>query len=242
MHKPVFLIGWLCKSHLLTADEFERLKTGAEVLEQDAHGLKVLRLQNGDILKFFRVKHLISSARLFSHARSFCRNAKRLEALGIPTITIKQLYALPDTINTAVLYRPLNGSILRDIARSEGLNAALLKQLGIFVADLHRRGVFFRSLHLGNVVRTDTEALGLIDIADLSVRPWSLFCTERIRNFRHLCRLEEDRALIGHDSWQIFSSAYGEAARLHGRCRPKMEQVTKRWFSLTGIVKKRAFK
>ncbi|MEZ0239016.1 MAG: hypothetical protein ACAH06_13240 [Methylophilaceae bacterium] len=94
-------------------DEFERLKTGAEVLEQDAHGLKVLCMPNGDILKLFRVKRLVSSVRLYSHVRSFCRNAERLRALGIPTVTIRQLYHSSDRIHSAVLYQPLPGKTLR---------------------------------------------------------------------------------------------------------------------------------
>lgn len=197
MLKPVFLIGWLRKSHLLTAAEFEQIKSDAEILERDAHGIKVLRLPNGDILKLFRVKHLISSARLYSHARSFCRNADRLGALGIPTVKIKQLFGLTNSSNAAVLYQPLEGRILRQIALTEGLSEITLQQLGAFVAELHARGVYFRSLHLGNVVVTGNGEFGLIDIADLSIRPWGLFFAERLRNFRHICRLEEDRVHIG---------------------------------------------
>ena len=54
------------QSGALSAAELERLCTGAEVLEQDAHGLKVLRLPDGDMLKLFRVKRRWSSARLYS--------------------------------------------------------------------------------------------------------------------------------------------------------------------------------
>jgi hypothetical protein len=60
LYKPVFLTGWLRKSRRLTAEEFEQIKSTAEVLERDAHGIKVLRLSDGDILKLCRVKHLIS--------------------------------------------------------------------------------------------------------------------------------------------------------------------------------------
>lgn len=121
MHTPVFFTGWLRKSRLLTADEFERLKAGAEVLERDANGIKVLRLQNGDILKLFRVKHLVSSARVYSHARSFCRNAERLRLLGVPTVTIRQLFHFPDRIHSAVLYQPLPGTTLRQLALAGAL-------------------------------------------------------------------------------------------------------------------------
>ncbi|HSI94948.1 MAG TPA: toluene tolerance protein [Methylophilaceae bacterium] len=238
MYKPVFFIGWLRKSRQLTAAEFEQFGADAEVLEQDAHGIKVLRLADGDILKLFRVKHLISSARIYSHARSFCRNADRLKAIGIPTMAIKQLFSFTNSSNTAVLYQPLEGRILRQIAQSDGLNDVLLQHFGSFVAKLHSQGVYFRSLHLGNIVVTENGKFGLIDIADLSIRPWKLLFSERMRNFRHICRLEEDRNYIGLDGWNIFSAAYRDAAGLDMNSWQKMASATNPWFSRSGMVRK----
>jgi len=214
LQKPVFLAGWLRKSHLLTADEFERLKAGAEVLEQDEHGIKVLRMPNGDILKLFRVKRLVSSARMYSHARSFCRNAERLHALGIPTVVIRQLFHFPDHLHTAVLYQPLPGKTLRQMALAGELNQAFLKRIAGFVANLHQHGVLFRSLHFGNIVQTREGGLGLIDIADLSIQPFALSCTARLRNFRHLCRLAPDRLAFGKKGWELFLQTYCEASHL----------------------------
>ena len=219
MRAPVFLTGWLRKSHPLTADEFDRLKAGAEVLEQDAHGIKVLRLPDGNILKLFRVKRLVSSARLYSHARSFCRNAERLEALGIPTVQVQRLYHFPDGVHTAVMYRPLRGTTLRQLALAGPLDQALLERMAIFVALLHQRGVLFRSLHFGNILQTPDGRLGLIDIADLGIRPFALGCAARLRNFRHLCRLAPDRLAFGKEGWETFLHAYRAAAEL--RCNRK---------------------
>jgi len=219
-------------------DEFARLKTGAEVLEQDAHGIKVLRLPNGDILKLFRVKHLISSAHIFSHARSFCRNADRLQSLGVPTVRIKQLYEIAGSTNTAVLYAPLPGRVLRQIARDEGLRDELLQKYGEFVAYLHNHGVLFRSFHLGNIVVGDDGELGLIDIADLSIRPWKLLCMERFRNFRHIFRLAEDRTYIRTEGWSIFSAAYLRSARKRLPCWERIDRHVQLWFTRTGTLKK----
>jgi tRNA A-37 threonylcarbamoyl transferase component Bud32 len=216
LHKPVLLTGWLRKSRLLTVEEFERLKTGAEVLEQDAHGIKVLRLQDGDILKLFRIAHVISSARLYSHARNFCRNAERLHALGIPTVGIRQLFHFADRIHSAVLYQPLPGRTLRQMALAGEMDPSLLQRMADFVAKLHRHGVLFRSLHFGNIVQTPDGRLGLIDIADLSIQPFALSCTARLRNFRHLCRLAPDRLAFGKEGWEQFLDSYRKLA--HVRC------------------------
>lgn len=209
-------------SKALSPQAFEHLCQGAEILEQDARGLKVLRLPNGDILKIFRVKHLISSARIYSYARQFCRNAERLQVLGIPTVTIRELYHFGDSSNSAVLYQPLAGSTVRQLAYARQLNDASLQRLGAFIGSLHDKGVYFRSLHMGNIVRGEDGEFGLIDVADMSIYPWSLRCGRRLRNLYHVCRLHEDIRQLGVQQWQTLWQAYFGRAGLSARCHDRM--------------------
>lgn len=202
-----FFTGRL-KSQGLSQEGLLALSASAEILEQDAHGPKVMRLQNGDILKIFRVKRLISSARFYSYARRFCRNAERLRKLGIPSVAVKQLYHLANSDNTAVLYEPLQGRTLREISGKNGLDEILQARLGVFVATLHEKGVYFRSLHLGNIVLTLDNSLGLIDIADMRIFPWQLGCGRRLRNLRHMRRLKTDVAQLGKSGWDVMLNAY----------------------------------
>src|SRR5687768_2391159 len=97
----------LLRSHLLSNSEFEAMKIDARILEQDERGVKVLLLANGQLLKIFRLRGLFTSSRIYSNARSFCRNAQRLSKLTIPTVSIIQLYHFKNSSNTAVLYKPL---------------------------------------------------------------------------------------------------------------------------------------
>ncbi len=55
-----------------------------------------------------------------------------------------------------------------------------------FVIGLHDKGIYFRSLHLGNVVCTPDGRLGLIDFSDLRIHPWSLGNYLRARNMRRM--------------------------------------------------------
>lgn len=208
----VFPSSWFRKSRLLDEAAFASMRRGARVLEQDGHGIKVLQLPGGEMLKLFRVKHRVSSARLYSHARSFCRNAQRLQRLGVQTVGVQQLYHLERPGCTAVRYAPLEGNTLRQLAREGKLDDDLLRQLAAFVARLHDCGIYFRSLHLGNVVLTPRGELGLIDVSDITILPWRLPLRRRLRNFRHICRLEEDRQLIGCNGWMVFCEAYLAAA------------------------------
>lgn len=210
------------KSQELSEAEFKVWCASAEVLEQDAHGLKVLRLQNGDMLKIFRVKRLLSSARLYSYARRFCKNAERLSKRNVPTVTVKQLYHLAGTSTSAVLYVPLPGQTVRELARISKLDEPLLTRLGAFVAQLHDLGIYFRSLHFGNIVLTPDNGLGLIDIADLHIFSSRLSCRKRLRNFHHLSRIKSD--LVGLEGkLGIIRESYLRESGITGNCKSKIE-------------------
>ncbi|HZJ92281.1 MAG TPA: toluene tolerance protein, partial [Thiopseudomonas sp.] len=58
-------------------------------------------------------------------------------------------------------------------------------------------GVYFRSIHLGNVVLTPECELGLIDISDMKIFRRPLSKWQRKRNFEHMVRDERDREWLG---------------------------------------------
>lgn len=156
---------------LLTAPALAQMIQGASLVEQDSFGPKVYLLANGDYLKLFRRKRWLSSALLCPHSRRFLANAEVLDRLGVPTLEPRQLFRLDKAGWTAVTYRPLPGKTLSQLLKSgEETWEGLVPQLARFINQLHLQGVYFRSLHLGNIVRTPEGPLGLIDIADMRVR------------------------------------------------------------------------
>lgn len=200
----------------------QALIQGSEVLEQDVHGPKVLRLQNGNILKFFRLKRLWSSALLKPYSKRFCLHAEALRQRGVPTVALRQRFSLDGAI-TAVQYDPLPGLTLRQLAP---LSEAQLEQFGRFVARLHHQGVFFRSMHLGNVVLTPEGELGLIDIADMSLYRRPLCASQRRRNLRHILRDRRDRASLGSAGLEALARGYGaEEPRYAERMRVDIQHV-----------------
>ena len=80
--------------------------------------------------------------------------------------------------------------------------------MGELIARLHERGVYFRSLHLGNVVQTPQGELGLIDIADMKTQRRALGRTQRKRNFAHMLRYAEDRQWLLADEGGELSEGY----------------------------------
>jgi tRNA A-37 threonylcarbamoyl transferase component Bud32 len=192
------------------------LVASATVLERDAHGAKVLALPGGEFVKLFRRKRWLSSALFFPYARRFIRNAARLARLGIPTVTVLDAAYCPAVRRHLVTYRPLPGMTLRQaLAAAETDGMALLREFAQFVALLHQRGVYFRSLHLGNVIVPDQgTGLGLIDVADMSISRSALPAGQRARNFRHMLRYREDVGYLKQFGSAWFLEQYFAAANL----------------------------
>ena len=192
---------------------FNELIKDATVLEKDGLGVKVFELPNKNILKIFRVKSTFSKYQFIAPCKRFAKNASCLAKLGISTLEVKMLYQLPQKKKTAALYKPLVGKDLKSIAKQEVLSDSLLIQLGEFIAELHNKGIYFRSLHLGNIILTPNNQLGLIDILDMQFHKTSLGNGKRLRNFRHFSRLlEKEPENINSFNTEILRDAYRKAS------------------------------
>jgi tRNA A-37 threonylcarbamoyl transferase component Bud32 len=184
----------------LDVETYLKLREGSEVVEADSHGDKVLLAPDGTYLKLFRRKRLLSSALVWPYARRFADNVKALQAKDIPCPTIIAVYRIPGIERDAVHYTPLAGQTLRQLIKQGQGSQLLRRNLARFVADLHAHGIYFRSLHLGNVVLTPGNELGLIDIADLKCQSRPLSKSQRIRNFQHMLRYDSDKQWLFSDS------------------------------------------
>ncbi|MDF3868006.1 phosphotransferase [Pseudomonas denitrificans (nom. rej.)] len=191
------------------------LVDGAEVIERDPHGDKVLQLRDGSFLKLFRRKRLISTSLLSPPEKRFQNNCQLLSAKGIPCPRTLRTYAFPDIERTAVRYDPLPGHTLRSYIPSQEPERQLqmLRDLAAFIAHLHDLGIYFRSLHLGNVILTPSGEYGLIDLSDLRTRSAPLSRALRKRNFKHLLRYKKDLALIRKLGLAAFFDLYNKNAK-----------------------------
>lgn len=196
----------------LAYSDYQALRSDAEVIEADFFGDKVLRLTDGNFMKLFRRKRLISSAALYPYAKRFANNALTLRKRGIPCPNVLETYRVSDIARDVVHYKPLPGNTLRQlIAEPEHFNdATLLRKFGRFVAELHNQGIYFRSLHLGNVVMTPENEFGLIDIADMKTLRRPLRKSLCLRNFQHMRRYKNDHAWLLQANGDVFFEAYIE--------------------------------
>ncbi|MEE4464061.1 hypothetical protein V2S84_18440, partial [Azotobacter chroococcum] len=136
-------------------------------------------------------------ARLQPAARRFCRNAEELGQRDIRTPQVIETFWLDRAAGlSGCLYRPLPGISVEQLYRQAPQRITeLLPALASFIRHLHERGIYFRSLHLGNIIRMPDGQFGLIDILDLRCRQGALSSWQVKRNLGHLRRYLERRKL-----------------------------------------------
>lgn len=198
----------------LPTTEMQRLSANAQVIEQDGLGPKVLRLEDGSFLKLFRRRRWYTSGTFNPYSERFAVNADQVRGLGIPTPHILHLYRLADG-SSAVHYAPLPGHTLRQVLQSiqaPAVREALVERFGKFMAQLHEQGIYFRSLHLGNVLVLEDGEFGLIDLADMRLYPSALSLSLRQRNLRHMQRYTEDKRWLFEDHLNALLQGYAATA------------------------------
>jgi len=192
----------------------EQLSREARIIEEDGLGPKVLRLTDGSFLKLFRRRRWYTSGSFNPYSERFAVNSEQLRQMGIPTPQILNLYRLDDG-SSAVHYAPLPGHTLRQVLQSitaPAVRQALVERFGKFMAQLHEKGVYFRSLHLGNVLVLEDGEFGLIDLADLRIYPTPLSLSMRQRNLRHMQRYTVDKRWLFEDHLDALLQGYAMTA------------------------------
>jgi hypothetical protein len=204
------------RSSPITATEFDRLRAGARLLENDARGEKVLLTPDNRIIKLFYPRRRFTSARIYPYAYRFWSNTHRLRNKGITTIECEQLRYDRQQRRHLITYPLLPGTTLRDCLSEDRCGDEYLARLAAYLATLHARGILFRSIHLGNILVLEDGGFGLIDVADMTIRRWPLGLFRRARNFRHLLHDRRDRETLGRYGYGRFLAEYETAAGICG--------------------------
>ncbi|WP_312515308.1 phosphotransferase [Stutzerimonas nitrititolerans] len=175
---------------IVTAQELESWLVSGKVLEKDTRGPKVVVLENGLFLKIFHTRRHPVLARLWPSASRFQRNTMRLRQIGIAAPDVRDVFWLDASRGlSGCLYTPLPGESIESLhSRSPNEARELLPALAAFVRKLHNQGVYFRSLHLGNILYLGHSNFGLIDVLDMQFknRPLSRWLVRR--NLAHLTK------------------------------------------------------
>lgn len=166
-----------------------------KVLEANKYGPKVLETPNDEIIKIFRRKRGISSDFFNPYALRFYRNACKLATLNISAPDIQLVQRCKKEQAFILQYPKLPGVCVSALVRAG--NTAILQDAIHFIWQLHQQGVFFRAIHLSNLLYDPTHGFSLIDIADLKIKRKPLSFHARYRNLKHLFLHHKDKELWG---------------------------------------------
>lgn len=199
---------------IVTAEELENWLAMGDVLEADGRGPKVVRLSHNQLLKVFRPRRRLWLARLLPQAQRFKRNAEQLFAGGITVPGVNECLWLDKAqAVSGCIYTPLPGCSLEQIyRRSRSEFDHLVPQFATFIQQLHQRGIYFRSLHLGNVLLLPNGEFGLIDFLDVQFKPAPLTPWLIKRNLAHLHGYLR-RNQVDDFPWIALRTAYAQAAQ-----------------------------
>ena len=201
----------MMRNQTLSDLDFEALRQQATPLQAEGFDRGVWLLDDGRIMKLFRFKKLLTSDSLFPYNRRFVKNSKMLVAAGIPTVGDARCFKLPSRKCGGVFYHPLEGDTLRALGMDGQLDDSLCAEIGRFTAMVHHKGILFRSIHPGNIVRGKDGRLGFIDIADVSRQWWPLQAWQRQRNFRHMFRSSCENSYFTEVHRKTLIEAYFDA-------------------------------
>lgn len=173
---------------IVTAQQLENWLANGKVLEKDGRGPKVVALDSGLFLKIFHTRRHPILARLQPAARRFAENAERLRLAGIAVPRVVETFWLDRQAGlSGCLYEPLPGlSVEQVYTTAPQQSLQLLDSLARFIHRLHQQGIYFRSLHLGNILQLPNGDYGLIDVLDLRQKRRPLNSWQVRRNFQHL--------------------------------------------------------
>jgi len=220
--KVYFLIQRKAYSQM-SKQEYSELIEKGDVLERDHRGVKVVEVSNGKIFKIFRLKRLFSSAYFFPYALKFKKNASELKKRGIETVEVDNILYCEEEQRHVLSYKKVLGLPIRSILEIGKDNKTLLKKFIRYVSLLHSKGIYFRSLHFGNVIVKPNGDFVLIDISDMLFFNKKLTINHRVRNWHHVIKNKFEREMIDYYGWDDFINDYASYSELVERDKRKLK-------------------
>lgn len=193
---------------ILSLADFEQCCQQSTVLLAGKHGPRLLQNQTS-IYKIFMPRKGFSSNQIWPYAIRFYRNAKRLAARGVIAPQVDHVAFFPENYYYWLRYQKLEGVDCREYLTNHSVE--FLRTFAYFLAELHDKGIFFRGIHLGNVLyQVTTQQFCLIDFTDCHFSRHPLSRAKRLRNLKHLLNYPDDHAYFCAYGKQQFMQDYDE--------------------------------
>jgi serine/threonine protein kinase len=199
---------------IISQHEFNKVCDQSKIIKYGrVNQPKVLDIGNIIIKLFYRKRRLFSSDRIKPQAIRFCDNIQSLSANGYAVPKLIKIQYCSDLGIYLIYYHKIEGQDIRSLARGGNIN--IIHDAIKFIAHLHKNGVFFRSIHLENLLYTVDGKIALLDVSDLKIKSKSLTIYLRYRNLKHLFLQEPyDKEIWKNFGINQFLTLYFRSAEL----------------------------
>lgn len=200
---------------VLNKQELQQFVKNHKVIYGTEQQPGLMLTSNNEIVKAFYRRKRFSMSTFFPQAKRFVANCRKLLERNVCGPIAREIIYCPEIPVYMVVYERLEGQDLRELCAETGSDC--LGILPDYLAFLHSKGIYFRAIHLGNVL-CSTDDLAIIDISDLRAFNSSLGVFQRARNLAHLLNAEDDKAYFDSYGVSQFVLKYERCAKF-GRLR-----------------------
>lgn len=179
----------------ICADNFTSFRQESELLEKDGDFEKVFLFKKQFIIKIFRHRKIFSTSRIKNKAKKFRDNSIVLQQRGISCSEVCKIFNLTKpNKRQCIVYKYIDGETFHDVYINANIEdkELLLRKFFDFFKLLHKKGIYFRSAHLANIIVRPDGSLALIDIGNIQFYRRSLSTFQVFRNFKAILRRKED--------------------------------------------------
>jgi tRNA A-37 threonylcarbamoyl transferase component Bud32 len=194
---------------IISINDFQTLVTNPTYLKikTSFDRPKLLEAPDGRMIKiFYPRKKKISSNQFKPYALRFCQNSEKLTALGFIAPKIDEIKYCPELNIYILAYQKIPGENTRILTQQN--SSVFLRDIAKFVARLHQQGVFFRGIHLENLLYHPAMHFVLLDIVDVKINKTALNIFVRYRNLKHLFKTEDDKEFWSKGNKLMFLTEY----------------------------------
>ncbi len=190
----------------ITEADFRRMIAGGRVLQlASGKPAVVLDASGTSLIKLVAREPGFSSDRIWPYGYRFYFNSQKLLKHGIEAPRIDRYCVVRPSGEHVLVYGYLAGHSIQSLAEEGGLVDE--EGLAAFYAELHAKGIYFRSIHPGNILQLEGGRFGLIDVTDTRFYSKPLSVHRRVRNLvyawtrrrtRHVFPAERVERLLEH--------------------------------------------
>lgn len=201
---------------IITSEQFKAITTHTEnkyIKFAPGKKPKVIETAESKIIKIFYPKKRSIFSKNKLPALKFCHHAQRLIHLKVGAPKIESLDYCRELQIHLVSYEKLKGEDVRSLVRSGKYH--MIHNLAIFIASLHTKGIYFRAIHLANLLHQEQNQFALIDIDDIQFRRKPLSLYMRYRNLKHLFIYRSDKAFWLQHGIETFMDYYFQCSNMN---------------------------